>query len=220
MLETVERDLTAVHELGFRLAYTLETHIHADHVTSVCRLRNLTGCKVAYPAMDSLPCADIGVAEDRPLIVGYFSFKPLFTPGHTDTHHSYLVELPGIVRVFTGDALLIDGCGRTDFQGGDAVSLYHSVREKILALPNDTLLYSAHDYNHRHVLTVAQEKERNPRLGGEKTLSEFVAIMQDLKLPYPKKIDAAVPANRHCGECPSQLEQAAVRELDGPSVQG
>lgn len=219
VLETVERDLAVLQELDLKLAYTLDTHIHADHITSACRLRSLTGCKVAYPAMDDLPCADVGVAEDRPLRAGGLTFQPLFTPGHTDTHHSYLVEIPGVLRVFTGDALLIDGCGRTDFQAGDAPTLYRSVTEKIFILPPDTLVFPAHDYNHRHVSTVAQERERNPRLGGGKTLEAFVEIMRNLDLPYPKKMDLAVPANRLCGDCGEETERA-VQNLESKSFQG
>ena len=219
VLETVERDLSVLQALGLTLSHTLDTHIHADHVTAACRLRSLTGCKVAYPEMDNLPCADVGVSEASPLEVGGLAFRPLFTPGHTDTHHSYLVEQPGSLRVFTGDALLIDGCGRTDFQNGDAEALYRSIHEKIFMLPGDTLVFPAHDYQHRHVSTVDQERERNPRLGGGKTLDEFVAIMTNLDLPYPKRIDIAVPANRLCGDCP---EEALIRltEPEGPSVQG
>src|SRR3546814_9381313 len=97
---------------------TLETHIHADHVSGASRLRSLTGCKVAYPAMEGLTCADIGISEEDPVSVGTLVLRPLFTPGHTDTHHSYFLEQAGQARVFTGDALLIDGCGRTDFQNG------------------------------------------------------------------------------------------------------
>lgn len=170
VLETVDRDLELLQELGLTLAYTLETHVHADHVTSACRLRSFTGCKVAYPEMDGLPCADVGVSELSPLAVGGLTFKPLYTPGHTDSHHSYLVELPGVTRALTGDALLIDGCGRTDFQGGDAAALYRSIHEKIFSLSGDTLIYPAHDYQHRRVSTVEQERERNPRLGAGKTL--------------------------------------------------
>lgn len=219
VLETVDRDLSVLHELGLRLACTLETHIHADHVTSACRLRSLTGCKVAYPEMDGLPCADVGVSELSPLSVGSLTFSPLYTPGHTDSHHSYLVDVPGVTRVFTGDALLIDGCGRTDFQGGDAAALYRSIHEKIFTLPGDTLVYPAHDYQHHHVSTVAQERERNPRLGAGKSLDEFVGIMADLDLPYPKRIDIAVPANRLCGDCPDEAEIMRA-EPAGPSVQG
>lgn len=219
VLETVERDLSVLQELGLTLSHTLDTHIHADHVTAACRLRSLTGCKVAYPEMDNLPCADVGVSEMSPLEVGCLTFQPLFTPGHTDTHHSYLVEQPGSLRVFTGDALLIDGCGRTDFQNGDAQALYRSIHEKVFTLPGDTLVYPAHDYQHRHVSTVEQERERNPRLGAGKTLEAFVAIMASLDLPYPKRIDIAVPANRLCGDC---AEAAVIRQAEppGPSVQG
>ena len=218
VLETMERDLSVLQQLGLRLAYTLETHIHADHITSACRLRSLVGSKVAYPALDALACSDTGVSEERPLQVGALTFKPLFTPGHTDTHHSYLVELPGVLRVFTGDALLIDSCGRTDFQGGDAATLYRSIHRSIFSLPDDTLVYPAHDYEHRHVSTVAQEKEHNPRLGG-KSLDEFVTIMGNLKLERPKKISVAVPANRSCGNCPEsvhdELEQTGGRSSQG-----
>ena len=219
VIETVARDLALVQQLGLRLAVTLDTHIHADHISSACRLRSLTGCKIAYPAMDRLPCADIGVAEDKPLTMGSLMFKPLYTPGHTDTHHCYLIDRGDTPRVFTGDALLIEGCGRTDFQNGNTEALYKSVREKIFTLPDDTLVYPAHDYNHRHVSTVAQEKERNPRLGGNKSLAEFVAIMRDLKLQYPKKIDIAVPANRLCGDCPDEVPEALSR-IGGRSEQG
>jgi glyoxylase-like metal-dependent hydrolase (beta-lactamase superfamily II) len=219
VLETVDRDLAAVQKLGLRLAYTLETHIHADHLTSACRLRSLTDCKVAYPAMDNVRCADLAVSEDRPLVVGSITLQPLYTPGHTDTHHSYLIDRGGVLQVFTGDALLIDGCGRTDFQNGDAATLYRSVHEKIFALPDDTLVYPAHDYRHRHVSTVAQERERNPRIGGGKSLGEFVAIMAGLRLPYPRKIDVAVPGNRMCGAHRNDGVKTAQNLLES-SVQG
>lgn len=219
VLETLDRDLSVLQELGLRLAYTLETHIHADHVTSACRLRSISGCKVAYPEMDGLPCADVGVSEMNPLAVGRLTFNPLYTPGHTASHHSYLIDLPGVTRVLTGDALLIDGCGRTDFQDGDATALYRSIHEKIFSLSGDTLVFPAHDYQHRHVSTVEQERERNPRLGAGRTLDEFIEIMANLNLPYPKRIDIAVPANRLCGDCPDQ-EEIRRTEPEGPSVQG
>lgn len=215
VLETIERDLAEIQRHGLHLACTLETHIHADHITAACRLRSLAGCRVALPAAEGLACADIAVAEDRPLTVGSLVLQPLFTPGHTATHHSYLLTLPGVMRVFTGDALLIDGCGRTDFQDGDAPTLYRSVHDKLFSLPDDTLVYPAHDYQHRHASTVAQEKARNPRLGGGRTLAEFVAIMAALDLPYPRKIDVAVPANRRCGDCPDDAGR-----FGDPSVQG
>jgi glyoxylase-like metal-dependent hydrolase (beta-lactamase superfamily II) len=219
VMETLDRDLAALQELELELACTLETHIHADHVTSACRLRSLTGAKIAYPDMDGLPCAEIGVAEDRPLEVGSLAFRPLHTPGHTSSHHSYLVDRAGVLSVFTGDALLIDGCGRTDFQGGDAAILYRSIHEKIFTLPDETLVYPAHDYSGRHVSSVGQERERNPRLGGGKRLEEFVAIMQGLNLPYPKKMDVAVPANQRCGDCPEEALHA-LQARGGKAEQG
>ena len=219
VVETMERDLDAIRQLGLKLTTTLETHIHADHVSSACRIRALTGCKIAVPAMEALECADISVAEDRPLSVGTIALRPLFTPGHTDSHHSYLVERGGLALLFSGDALLIDGCGRTDFQNGDAATLYRSVQDKIFALPDDTLVYPAHDYEHRHVSTVAQERERNPRLGGGKELEEFVGIMASLELPYPAKMDVAVPANLRCGDCGSDAPEE-VEERGGKAKQG
>lgn len=215
VIETAERDLAVVREFGLSLALTLETHIHADHVSSASRLRSITGCKVAYPAMEGLACADIGVSEDEPVVVGSVSLRPIFTPGHTDTHHSYLLEAGGMPRLFTGDALLIDGCGRTDFQNGSAKTLYHSIRTKIFSLSDDTLVYPAHDYQHRHVSTVAQERERNPRMGEGRSLEEFVQIMANLDLPYPKKIDLAVPANLRCGKRPVDAS-----EIGGKAKQG
>ena len=199
VLETVDRDLAALQELELELAFTLETHIHADHVTSAARLRSLTGCRIAYPATDMPAAADVAVSEADPLHVGAVTLQPLFTPGHTDGHHSYLIGGVDAARVMTGDALLIDGCGRTDFQGGCPVTLYKSVHDKIFTLPDDTLVYPGHDYNQRRVSTVGQERARNPRLGDGKSVEEFAAIMAALNLPSPKKLDVAVPANRRCG---------------------
>ncbi len=200
VIETTERDLQLLEELSLTLDYTIETHIHADHVTGASRLRELTGCKAAVPERSAAAHVDLAVREGEPIQVGELQLRPLYTPGHTDDHHAYFLEDGGCGRVFTGDALMIDGCGRTDFQNGDAATLYRSVHEKIFALPDDTLVYPGHDYQHRRVSTVAQERERNPRLGEGRTLEEFVAIMAALDLPRPKKMDVAVPANRACGE--------------------
>jgi len=136
-----------------------------------------------------------------PFAVGGLAFLPLHTPGHTDGHFAYALD----DRVFTGDALLIDGCGRTDFQNGDALALYASVTGKLFALADECLVYPAHDYQNRRVSSIGQEKLRNPRLGGGKTRDEFVQIMAELKLPYPKFIDWAVPGNRQCGVCPDDV---------------
>jgi glyoxylase-like metal-dependent hydrolase (beta-lactamase superfamily II) len=195
VLETAERDLDAVHALGLTLAWTVETHVHADHVTAAARLRSLSGCRIAFPDGEEISGADLRLNELTPLAAGTVTLKPLFTPGHTDNHHCYLAG----GRVFTGDALLIDGCGRTDFQGGCAATLYRSVRDKLFTLSDETSVYPAHDYHCRQVSSVGRERAHNPRLGGDRTEHEFVAIMAALDLPYPKKIDVAVPANRRCG---------------------
>jgi len=200
VLEMAERDLDAVRALGLTLAWTVETHVHADHVTAAARLRALSGCRIAYPAGEEIEGADAYLGELAPLGLGAVTLRALFTPGHTDTHHCYLAG----ERLFSGDTLLIDGCGRTDFQGGDAAALYRSVRDKLFALPEDTLVYPAHDYQGRRVSTIGQEKSHNARLGDGKSEEEFAAIMAALALPYPKKIDLAVPANRRCGALPVQ----------------
>jgi len=200
VIETVERDLDTLRDLGLSLQYTIETHIHADHVTGAARLRELTGCRCALPAKSGAAHADLPIEEGTSIEIGALRLRPLYTPGHTDDHHSYWLDLTGAARVFTGDALLIDGCGRTDFQNGEAATLYRSVHDKIFSLPDDTLVYPGHDYQQRHVSSVGQERQRNPRLGGGKTAEEFIAIMAALDLPRPKKMDIAVPANRQCGQ--------------------
>ncbi|OHC68053.1 MAG: Zn-dependent hydrolase [Rhodocyclales bacterium GWA2_65_20] len=203
VIVAVERDLAEVTRLGLTLAYTLDTHIHADHITAALELKKQAGSKIAAAACDRLPCADLGIEDGKPFTVGGIVLHPLHTPGHTDGHFSYLSG----DRVFTGDALLIDGCGRTDFQNGDAGALYKSVREKLLSLADDVLVYPAHDYKNRHVSTIAQERQRNPRLGGKRTLEQFRNIMAKLNLPYPNFIDYAVPGNRQCGVCPCDLPE-------------
>lgn len=203
VIVAVERDLAELTGLGLTLAYTLDSHIHADHITAAMELKKQAGSKIAAPACDRLPCADLGIEEGMPFTVGSIVLHPLHTPGHTDGHFSYL----SVDRVFTGDALLIDGCGRTDFQNGDADALYQSVREKLFSLADDVLVYPAHDYKGRYVSSIAQEKKRNPRLGEERTLEQFKNIMANLKLPYPTFIDYAVPGNRQCGVCPRDLPE-------------
>lgn len=207
VISSMERDLDVLHSLGLTLAYTLDTHIHADHITAALELKRTTGSKIAAPAFDRLACADVGIEEGKLFEMAGILLQPLHTPGHTDGHFSYLLG----DRVFTGDALLIEGCGRTDFQNGDADTLYRSVTEKLFALPDETLFYPAHDYKERFVTSIAQEKLRNPRLGKGKTLEEFREIMANLNLPYPTFIDHAVPGNRQCGVCPTDLPDNLVR---------
>lgn len=203
VVNSMDRDLGEIQRLGLTLACTLDTHIHADHITGARHLKERTGCRIAVPAIDALPCADVGVVEGVPLRVGSLVVQALHTPGHTSGHHAYVVG----ERVFTGDALLIDGCGRTDFQGGSAADLYRSVTQKLFTLPDEQLVYPGHDYQGRQVSSVGQEKARNPRLGAGKSQPDFERIMAELKLPYPKFIDHAVPGNRQCGVCPTDLPE-------------
>lgn len=201
VVNAMERDLGEIARLGLTLAATLDTHVHADHITSALHLKQKTGSRIAAPAINRLSCVDTGIEEGKPFAIGQLALMPLFTPGHTDDHFAYRLD----DRIFTGDALLIDGCGRTDFQNGDTNTLYHSITEKLFTLPEDTLVYPGHDYQQRRVSTIAQEKTRNPRLGQGKSLEEFRAIMAALNLLYPKFIDYAVPGNRQCGVCPEGL---------------
>jgi sulfur dioxygenase len=203
VVNAVERDLAEVAKLGLRLELTLETHIHADHISGALSLKRRVGSRIGVAAQDELPCADVAVEDGKPIRVGTLELEPIHTPGHTQHHFAYRLG----ERVFTGDALLIEACGRTDFQGGDASSLYHSVRSRLFALAADTLVYPGHDYQGRRVSSIAQERARNPRLGGERTLAEFVTLMNELKLPYPKFIDYAVPGNQQCGVCPVDMPQ-------------
>jgi len=207
VLETVERDLQVLKDMNLKLTATLETHVHADHLTGALRLKQRVNSKIAYPAMDNLPCAEIGVREGEPFKLGSIELHPLFTPGHTDHHHAYLIDNPGVKMLFTGDALLIDGCGRTDFQSGDAESLYNSIQNKFFSLPDESLVYPCHDYDGRQISTIGQEKQRNPRLGGGKSKEEFVELMNGLNLPYPRKIDFAVPGNERCGLCSEDVPE-------------
>ena len=216
VVNSIDRDLEALQSLGLKLAYTLETHIHADHITAARHLKERVGSRIAAPAIDRLPCVDVGIVEGIPFQVGGIRLDPRHTPGHTDGHFAYRWD----DRLFSGDALLIDGCGRTDFQNGDAGALYRSVTEKLFSLPDEVLVYPAHDYQDRQVSSIGQEKRRNPRLGQGRSLDEFKAIMAGLDLPYPKFIDYAVPGNRLCGVCPEnlpeQMREYCARMADSP----
>jgi sulfur dioxygenase len=218
VLPAWRRDLEQINALGLRLVMTIDTHIHADHITSALQLKREVGSRIATPELDGLPCTDVPMSDAVPLQIGGLRLLPLHTPGHTDNHFSILTK----DRVFTGDALLIDGCGRTDFQSGDAATLYSSVRDKLFQLPDDTLVFPAHDYKQRRISTIAQERARNPRLGGDRSLEEFLDIMAKLDLPYPGFIDYAVPANKQCGRCPEGLPPhlEKYRQEMAPSPQG
>ncbi|WP_041243910.1 MBL fold metallo-hydrolase [Gloeobacter kilaueensis] len=195
VLEQVERDLRLIAELELRLRACLETHIHADHITGAARLRAATGCAVWVPQRAPAQCADHFVADGEVLQLGTVRIRAIATPGHTDSHIAFVVNGD---RVLTGDALFIRGCGRTDFQGGDAGALFDSVTSRLFALPDATLVYPGHDYRGQTVSTIGEEKSCNPRFHGRER-AEFIALMDSLSLPRPKKILEAVPANERCG---------------------
>ena len=197
VLEQVERDITLIRELDLRLTHVLDTHVHADHITGAAALRERTGARSVLSERSGAGSPDIFVKEGDVVSFGRYRLEVRETPGHTGGCVTYV--LSDHLRAFTGDALLIRGTGRTDFQQGDARMLYRSVHEKILALPDDCLLYPGHDYKGRTVTSVREEKQHNPRLGGGRSEDEFVEIMNELKLAYPKKMDVAVPANLHSG---------------------
>ena len=207
LIDTVKSELntylTLLAELDLKLICVLDTHTHADHITAARHLKERVGSRIASPAIDRLPCTDHGIEDGVPFELGSIKIDPIHTPGHTDGHFAYQLG----ERLFTGDALLIDGCGRTDFQNGDARVLYRSVRERLFTLPDEQLVYPAHDYQQRCVSSIGQEKARNPRLGGGRTLEQFVELMAGLNLPYPKFIDFAVLGNRDCGVCPTDTPE-------------
>ncbi|BAQ66755.1 hydroxyacylglutathione hydrolase [Geminocystis sp. NIES-3709] len=200
VLEQVDRDLEVLEELGLKLIYCLETHLHADHITGAGKLRQRTGCKVIVPYNPSVTKADRSLSGGETLKIGSISIETITTPGHTASHITYLVNK---THLLTGDALFIRGCGRTDFQGGDAGTLYDVITEKLFTLPDETLVYPAHDYKGRTVSTIGEEKRLNPRFV-DRTREQFITIMNNLNLSYPKKMDSAVPANEYCGDFISQ----------------
>ncbi|RKH50154.1 MBL fold metallo-hydrolase [Corallococcus interemptor] len=193
VLEQVDRDLRLVGELGLTLTHVFDTHVHADHVTASGVLRERTQATVVG-GVGGAACADVQVRHGDEVRVGGLVFQVLATPGHTDDSVSYLLG----DRVFTGDALLVRGNGRTDFQNGNASQLYDSLTRVLFRLPDETRVYPAHDYHGHMVTSIGEEKRHNPRVAG-KSREEFIAIMENLHLPKPKKIDIAVPANRACG---------------------
>lgn len=190
----IEDYVAIINQQGFSLKYSLETHVHADHITASGMLRERLSVKTGVSELCGASTADMQLNDGDVLQFGAQQIRVIATPGHTPGSVSYLWN----DSIFTGDALLINGCGRTDFQGGDAGVLYDSITKKILSLPDEALIYPAHDYNGRRVTCVAQEKAINPRLAG-KTKAEFIALMNNLNLAKPKLIDVAVPANRMCG---------------------
>lgn len=195
VLETIDRDLKLINELGLNLTLAVNTHCHADHITSTGLMKKrLAGLKSAISKFSGAS-ADILLSEGDKITFGKHHLTVRETPGHTDGCTTLVTDDQSMA--FTGDALLIRGCGRTDFQQGCPKKLYQSVHQKIFSLPDQCLIYPAHDYLGQTVSTVGEERKFNPRL--TKNLDEFVHIMNNLNLPKPKKIDIAVPANLVCG---------------------
>jgi len=190
----VNEYINLINSLGIQLKYALETHVHADHITASGELRRRIAVQTGVSALCGASSADLQLKDGDVIQFGQETIKVIATPGHTAGSLSYLWQ----DRLFTGDALLINGCGRTDFQGGDAGVLFDSITQKIFSLADETLIYPGHDYQGRRVSNVAQEKSINPRLAN-KSRVQFIEIMSGLNLPKPKLIDIAVPANRKCG---------------------
>ena len=197
VFEQFTRDSALIQELGLKLLFTLETHVHADHVTAAWLFKELLGSKIVVGAAGGVDGVDVAVKEGDVLRFGSEALSVLSTPGHTSGCVTYVTGDRELA--FTGDALLIRAAGRTDFQQGDAHLLYRSVHDKLFTLPEECLLYPGHDYQGRGVTTVDEEKRHNPRLGGERSEGDFVGYMENLGLPHPKQIDVAVPANLRAG---------------------
>ncbi len=199
----LEDYLQLLRRLALDLKYSIETHVHADHITASGRLRRMTGAETAVSRLCGAAGADHQLMDGDVLAFGDGeAITVLATPGHTAGSCSFLWR----DRVFTGDTLLINGCGRTDFQGGDPGALYDSITGCLFTLPEDTLVYPGHDYHGRRVSCIGQERAINPRLAG-KTRDEFIAIMRALNLPKPGRIDEAVPRNRLCGLHEEEVQQ-------------
>ena len=194
VLEKVDRYLQLVRELDLKLVKAVDTHLHADHVTGLGALRDRTHCITVMGEQTHADVVSMRVAEGDRIEIEGLRLDVIYTPGHTDDSYSYLLA----DRVFTGDTLLIRGTGRTDFQNGDPRAQYDSIFKKLLRLPDETMVFPAHDYKGETVSTIGEEKQFNPRLQ-VKSVDEYAELMNNLNLPNPKMMDVAVPANMHVG---------------------
>ncbi|MFZ5757014.1 MAG: MBL fold metallo-hydrolase [Pseudomonadota bacterium] len=196
--ENVPQYLQAIRELGLRLVRAIDTHTHADHITGLGDLRDATGCVTVMGERTRAECVSQHVKDGDLLDIDGLRLQAVYTPGHTDESFSFVLDPSQPRAVFTGDVLLIRGSGRTDFQSGDARQSWRSITEKLFRLPDNTLVYPGHDYRGWTASSIGEEKRFNPRLAG-RTEDEYVAIMAGLRLPDPKLMDVAVPANLGCG---------------------
>ncbi|HEY7747293.1 MAG TPA: MBL fold metallo-hydrolase [Aestuariivirgaceae bacterium] len=194
VLERVERYIKLLEELDLKLIKAIDTHVHADHITGLGELRNRTRCITVMGERSGVDVVSMRVADGEKVGIEGLSLDTIYTPGHTNDSYSFLMG----DRVFTGDTLLIRGTGRTDFQNGNAADQYHSIFDRLLKLPEETLVYPAHDYKGDTVSTIGEEKTFNPRLQVT-SLQQYVDIMNNLKLPNPKMMDVAIPANLKVG---------------------
>jgi glyoxylase-like metal-dependent hydrolase (beta-lactamase superfamily II) len=188
-----------LNELNLKLVYVLDTHTHADHITGAGTLRDLTGAHTLLGEEAHSACVSQTMHHGDIIKVGQLAIKALHTPGHTDDSYSFILEDNDQFYAFTGDTLLIRGTGRTDFQNGNAAQQYTSLFDQLLKLPDNTWVYPGHDYKGWTVSTIGEEKAHNPRLQ-VKDVAAYVTLMSNLKLPNPKMMDTAVPANRACGQ--------------------
>ncbi|MGN6284017.1 MAG: MBL fold metallo-hydrolase [Afipia sp.] len=194
VLERVDRYIQLLRDLDLRLVKAVDTHLHADHITGLGALRDLTQCITVMGEQSGVDVVSMRVADGDQIDIEGVSLDVLYTPGHTDDSYSFVMD----DRVFTGDTLLIRGTGRTDFQNGDPRAQYESIFNRLLKLPDHTLIYPAHDYKGDTVSTIGEERACNPRLQ-VKSIDQYVDLMMNLNLPNPKMMDVAVPANRHVG---------------------
>lgn len=197
--ERVSMYLTAIRQLDLKLVRAIDTHTHADHITGLGDLRDATGCVTIMGEHTRAACVSESVRDGDTLRVDGLELGALYTPGHTDESFSFVLQPRSPRAVFTGDVLLIRGSGRTDFQNGDPSKSWDSIVNKLLKLPDDTLVYPAHDYKGWTASSIGEERRHNPRIAG-RTEREYVEIMQTLKLDDPKLMDIAVPANLACGQ--------------------
>ncbi len=205
VLDKVDRYLQLLEELDLRLIKAVDTHVHADHITGLGALRDRTRCITVMGEQSGVDVVSMRVAEGDAIDIEGVRLDVVYTPGHTDDSYSFLMN----DRVFTGDTLLIRGTGRTDFQHGDAAAQYDSIFNKLLKLPDDTLVYPAHDYKGDTVSTIGEEKAYNPRLQVD-TEAQYVEIMENLNLANPKMMDVAVPANLKIGLKQDDLERMGM----------
>ncbi|MFT6400008.1 MAG: glyoxylase-like metal-dependent hydrolase (beta-lactamase superfamily II) [Bradymonadia bacterium] len=218
VVERIDRDMALLDELHLNLLYTMDTHVHADHVTASGELRERTGARSVVSASNDVVCVDRAVDDGDVIEFGKYKLEVLATPGHTGGCVSFVLRDGDTTMAFTGDALFIRGCGRTDFQAGDSRSLYRSVRGQLFSLPADTVVLPGHDYRGHTRSSIAEERAHNPRLKDGVTEDEFVEIMANLKLANPKLMDVAVPANLACGtgaqERPGKVAEITVQAVE------